>query len=122
MWSNNNYYYYNYYCWINLSKEKEGGREYSQSDLDNYEFKISGMDEELIKKIPNYDDFTLRLKEYTYKKGIIQGNNAQFVEYDENKMTNILSIVFNLNDKNKTKIVALIDLKTNTYNFRSDKN
>ena len=100
---------------IDLGIEKGGPVEYTNEILEHFELKITGISE--IKKIVsiNEEKFTMDMKEYMYKNGLVSATQAKYKEYEINNHFIIIS--FELNDNKKTTVFAKINENDNTYTF-----
>lgn len=98
-----------------ISYVQESGGEYNSSQLNNFNFELVNMNEEVIKKIKEPDKFRKYMKEYLYKNGKIEADKAEYLSYRTDN--NFLVIKFKLNDKNETRIIAKIDISSDTYEF-----
>lgn len=98
-----------------ISKVQESGEEYNSTHLNNFDFKLINISEEASKNIKDLNEFIYNMKEYLYKNGIVEANQAEYITYSiENKK---MMIKFKLNDKSETRVVSKIDLETQTYEF-----
>lgn len=95
---------------------QEGGSEYNSEHLNNYDFSIIDMDQDIKEKINNLDDFTFQMKEYIYLNGLVGGHTAKYINYTKNEK-NVIKLEFILNDSEQTNIFAEVDLNNNTYKF-----
>lgn len=98
-----------------ISKVQESGEEYNSIHLNNFDFQIVNLTEEASNNIKNTYDFIYKMKEYLYKNGIVEANQAEYIAYnvEDDKMM----IKFKLNDENQTRIIAKIDLTNELYEF-----
>lgn len=100
---------------MDLGIEKGGPVEYTEEILEHFELRITGISE--IKKIVNINEekFTIDMKEYMYKNGLVSATEAKYKEYEINNQFIVIS--FELNDKKKTTVFAKINENDNTYTF-----
>lgn len=97
-----------------IAKLQEGGKEYSISELNNFDFDIVNLDNSIKEKI-NYNEFIINLKEYIYINGLVEADKAQYVNsYEEG---NEISILFELNDDKHTNLTAVINISNYTCKF-----
>lgn len=97
-----------------IAKLQEGGKEYSTSELNNFDFDIVNLDNSIKEKI-NYNEFIINLKEYIYINGLVEADKAQYVNsYEEG---NEISILFELNDDKHTNLTAVINISNYTCKF-----
>lgn len=89
-----------------------------QQNLSEFNLSISNIDK-IENKINDINDFLLKLKEYAYENGIIEGDNLSLKEMEENN--GILKLKFEMNDESKTKIIATVNTVENTYSFSNYK-
>ena len=98
-----------------ISYVLESGEEYNSENLNNFDFKIVTISEEILKNIKNIDTLSYYMKEYLYKNGIVEANKAEYIAYSLNN--NIMIIKFKLNDQKQTRVIAKIDLQKDLYEF-----
>lgn len=100
--------------------QAEAGVEYSTNHLKNYEFQVINVDIHVKNIIPEYDTFTLKMKEYLYLNGLVQASVAEFLDFKRDN-TNII-LTFKLNNPKRTIVTAKINLKDSTYIFSDNYN
>lgn len=99
---------------FNIEYEQEGGAEYTSKELENFNLRIIGIDNDILNKIDE-KELLNNIKEYLYKKGLIKVNEAQCIEHSVNQ--NHLIIKFKLNDEETTRLIVKINLDNNSYEF-----
>lgn len=100
-----------------LEKIQEGGSKYSEEQLNNFEFKITNMDSSIQNKINNYEMFSSKMKEYIYLNGLVEADNAKYLNCSMDEKNNKIILIFKLNDKNNTTLIANILLNDDNYAF-----
>lgn len=88
---------------------------YNESQLSGFNLNIYKIDDKVTKKISNIDEILLKLKEYLYLKGIVNGDTLKFIQAKEDN--NQINLKFEFNDDVRTKIIVDVNLNDNTYNF-----
>lgn len=101
---------------VNVELLNEGGAEYEVSQLDNFEFEILGLNDEILSEI-NIDTLKLEMKEYVYLEGLVDANQALLQNW--NTDNNVLYLEFLLNNENNTIINIEVNLSTNRYTITS---
>lgn len=99
----------------NISERQEGGEEYNSKQLDNFNFNLVNMNSDVRKNIKDFSKFTYSMKEFLYKNGNVECNQAEFLAYD--LKDNIMTIKFKLNNKEESRVIAKINLQKDTYDF-----
>ena len=93
-----------------LSVEEEvGGVEYSREQLNNFEFEIKGITNEISRYINDLDEFNIEIKEYIFKNGLVDATLAEVQRYEYQENTNRLGIVFKLNNPKEDKIRVIVN-------------
>lgn len=100
-------------------ERSDGGVPYDDSQLNNFEITIEGMDKDIKKEIKDEDTFYLEFKKYIYFNGLVDANIAT-VEYQEVYQQDI-RLIFALNNTSRTKIRCIIHTTEGTYEFFEDK-
>lgn len=100
--------------------QAEAGVEYSTEHLKNFKFEVINVDSNVKSKIPYYDTFIFKIKEYLYLNGLVQASTAEFVNFESNSTSMILK--FKLNNPKQTIVTAKINLQDNTYTFSDNYN
>ena len=94
------------------------GEEYSRDHIKGFDFTVLGLTPENTSRIQGVEDFKTAIKEYAYKKGLTNADEATLISTAE--QGNILQYVFKLTE-NKIRergiIIAHVNIKTNKYNF-----
>ncbi len=93
--------------------QNEAGVEYSDEQLDNFNFSIVGITEQVKNKISSEEQLNLEIKKYVYLNGLVQATKATLSNYKEED--NRLYLVFKLNNPEETKLTVSIDLEANSY-------
>lgn len=88
---------------------------YNESQLSGFNLNIYKIDDKVTQKISNIDEILLKLKEYLYLKGIVNGDTLKFIQAKEDN--NQINLKFEFNDDVRTKIIVDVNLNDNTYNF-----
>lgn len=93
-----------------LSVEEEvGGVEYSREHLNNFEFELKGITNEISKYIEDSDEFYIQVKEYIYKNGLVDATSAEVQKYEYQESTSRLGIVFKLDNPKEDKIRVIVN-------------
>lgn len=100
-----------------IFEQEESGAEYTSEELDNIEFELKNLDSNIKEKI-KYNKFELSLKEYIYKKGLIQASYGTYISSTESE--NQIIIKIKLNDTKNTTITAIVDTNDYTYEFSNN--
>lgn len=98
-----------------ISNLEEGGEEYTKEHLQDIDFEVTNLSNNITSKIKNVNEFFLDMKEYVYLNGLVQANIAECININESEGKIIAE--FRLNDPKKTIITATINLEDNTYTF-----
>ena len=94
------------------------GEEYSREHLKSFNFTVLGLTPENTSKIQDVEDLKTAIKEYAYKKGLTNADEATLISTAE--QGNILQYVFKLTEdkiRERGVIIAHVNIKTNKYNF-----
>lgn len=100
---------------INISSVSEGGEEFNSNHLNNFNFNIVNMNGDVINKISDISKFKYNMKEFLYKNGNVNCDEAKYISHELND--NILTIKFKLNDSKESRLIAKINLQRDTYEF-----
>lgn len=100
---------------INISSASEGGEEFNSNHLNNFNFNIVNMNGDVINKISDISKFKYNMKEFLYKNGNVNCDEAKYISHELND--NILTIKFKLNDSKESRLIAKINLQRDTYEF-----
>lgn len=106
--------------YIKVSKIKEdfeGGAEYNEEQLSNFDFKIIALNEKVKSKIIDIEKLKIAIKEYIYKNGLVEASEAKYITYAENNKK--MTLKFQLNNKENTKLVVTFDLNGDNYEIFS---
>jgi len=106
--------------YIKVSKVKEdfeGGAEYNEEQLSNFDFKIIALNEKVKSKIIDIEKLKIAIKEYIYKNGLVEASEAKYITYAENNKK--MTLKFQLNNKENTKLVVTFDLNGDNYEIFS---
>lgn len=79
-----------------------------------FDLTIKGSTNEVNTKIGDTDNFFKSLKEYMYKKGLVQGEEITLQQYSQEGGN--LKLRFTMNDPEETRIIAIIN-SNNEYEF-----
>ena len=101
---------------IKIEDRYEAGQPYNRNQLNNFEFEVGNMTEEVTNKIDNIDEFKIQMKEFIYKKGLVQANKAKYIQNKQDEEGNIIAI-FKLNNTKETIIYANLKSKEGKYEF-----
>lgn len=107
---------YNESDYIFEHEEETGDVQYNKEQLNNFEFTIS-MPDEVWEHVPNTEDFNMSMKEYIYLNGLVDATEADFRGYNIQEDTNILTIMFELNNFDKVEFKVEINLNNNQIQF-----
>lgn len=100
---------------INISSVSEGGEEFNSNHLNNFNFNIVNMNGDVINKISDISKFKYNMKEFLYKNGNVNCDEAKYISHELND--NTLTIKFKLNDSKESRLIAKINLQRDTYEF-----
>ena len=103
---------------VNIEEQNEGGIEYNQNQLDNFNINIIGITDEIKNSINNIDEMYLKIKEYMYLYGLVDGDELVLNNY--NAENNIITLYFSINDSKNTNIKVMIDTINNTTNITQE--
>lgn len=98
-----------------VEQREEGGEAYNDTQLNNFDITIEGMEKEIEKEIKDMDDFELEFKKYIYLNGLVDANIATIESYNING--NELKINFQLNNPSATKMTCIVNISEQTYEF-----
>ncbi len=104
---------YNDTDYLFYNEDESGDGKYSREQLNNFDFEIDDIPEEIKNYIKDKEEFNIKVKEYTYKKGLVDASHATFETY-EMQEENKLLITFELDDEYKTKIFIRININNNS--------
>lgn len=94
--------------------EQQAEVPYSDEQLDNFEFEIKNIPDEILEKIPNKDNFDKEIKKFIYLKGLVKATEANY--YDsalaEDLESNKIAIRFSLNNVEKNLLLIVLNMKT----------
>ena len=82
--------------------------------LSDLELQLIGIPVEIESYNINMEEFEIKIKEYIYKKGLIDATTATFTSYNM-KNDGILNIKMKLDDFKKTILNITINLNENKY-------
>lgn len=99
-----------------IEERNEAGVAYDRTQLNNFNFTLSNMSDDIKSKISNMDDFLIEMKEYIYINGLVQANEGKFIEYGSD-YDKYIEAKFLLNDDKNTVLKANIYLYKNKYEF-----
>lgn len=100
---------------IDISSVSEGGEEFNSDHLNNFNFSIVNMNEDVLNNIKDISKFKNSMKEFLYKNGNVDCNEAKYISYELND--NIITIKFKLNDSKESRLIAKINLQSETYEY-----
>ena len=98
---------------IAVEDRQEGGAEYDISALKNVELEFYGLTEEIEGYIPDKTIFENKIKEFIYKKGLIDAKTATISEW--NVIQNELILSVKLDNSKETILNVVINLDNNEY-------
>ena len=98
-----------------ISTVSEGGEEFNSDHLSSFNFHIVNMNEDVLNNIRDISKFKYSMKEFLYKNGNVDCDEAKYMSYESKN--NIITIKFKLNDSKESRLVAKIDLQSDTYEF-----
>lgn len=103
---------------VNIEEQNEGGIEYNQNQLENFNINIIGITDEIKNSINNIDEMYLKIKEYMYLYGLVDGDELVLNNY--NAENDIITLYFSINDSKNTNIKVVIDTINNTTNITQE--
>ena len=100
---------------IDISSVSEGGEEFNSDHLNNFNFSIVNMNEDVLNNIKDISKFKNSMKEFLYKNGNVDCSEARYISYELDD--NIITIKFKLNDSKESRLIAKINLQSETYEY-----
>ena len=120
--SNNYYYIFNVeavmkYTFILINNDIEYNNENyilnnDKTGLSDFKFDVTGIPNECVEVINEIEVYNNVIKEYVYMHGLTEADSAIYQGYNYNDEKKILDIIFKLNDKNRTTLLAALYLET----------
>ncbi len=98
---------------INSEGEEVLVPQYTEEDINNLQFEIKEIPEELSEYIKNKEDMFFQIKKYIYTNPQLVATQATATRYKFQNQDTTLTIYFDLND-NLTELIVSIDLEDNT--------
>lgn len=94
--------------------EQEAEVPYRDEYLDNFDFEIKNIPDEILAKIPNKDNFDKEIKKFVYLKGLVEATEANYYDYAfaEDLESNKIAIRFSLNNVEKNLLLIVLNMKT----------
>lgn len=105
--------------YIFYNEGETGTAQYSRDQLNNFEFNLN-ISSEASQYISDYDEFYITIKEYIYKKGLVDADTAEMEKYEYDQSNGRVGIVLKLNNENEDKILAVYFTNNGTtevYNY-----
>ena len=91
--------------------DENGNIKYSNDEIDNFQFEIKGLSDEILQHIKNVDDLKFEIKKYIYSNPeLTYSTEATVSDYKFQNQESTLSIYFKIDD-GLSMIVASIDLE-----------
>lgn len=90
---------------IDIEYISESGAEYDRSQLNNFDFQLTNIPQELEENI-DLEELNMQVKEYLYEKGLITANTGEIEEYNNNGQT--IELIIKLNDEENSEIKLTI--------------
>lgn len=101
-----------------VEQREEGGEAYNDAQLNNFDITIEGMEKEIENEIKDMDDFELEFKKFIYLNGLVDADIATIESYEINE--NKLTINFQLNNSSQTKMIGIVDINEQKYEFSKE--
>ncbi len=83
-------------------------------DSSSYKLNILGMTDEVKNNIQNIEELYTKIREYMFKRGLVEGNNLTLQQYQ--REGDKLKLRFTLDDSYESRVIAIID-SNNEYEF-----
>ena len=101
-----------------MEQREEGGEAYNDAQLNNFDITIEGMEKEIENEIKDMDDFELEFKKFIYLNGLVDANIATIESYEINESK--LTINFQLNNPSQTKMIGIVVINEQKYEFSKE--
>ena len=87
---------------------------YSDEQLNNFEFEINNIPDEVLEKINDKDNFYKEIKKFVYLNGLIEATEANFYDYliGENMADNQIAMRFLLDKVEKNMLLLVLNMET----------
>lgn len=102
-YNNSDYIYYN----------EQEVIEYNNSQLDNINFNIVDIPNEISDYVINIESVKKQIKKYIYLNGLIDSTIANYKTHQISEENDKIAILFELNNKKKTQIIVKVNKKDN---------
>lgn len=87
----------------------------SGEPADGIDFQYNGIPDEVLKYVKDTNAFYTTMRTYAFSYGFSKkANSATYSKHEYQEETNRLAIEFLLDDENKTKFIAIVNLENNT--------
>ena len=91
------------------------GDPYDDSQLNNFDIEIKGLNDEIISNIQNIDNFNYEFKKFVYLNGLVDADIATCVSYTTEN--NVMKVNLQLNNPARKDVLAMIYLGEDRYEF-----
>ena len=94
--------------------EQQAEIPYRDEYLNNFEFEIKNIPDEILEKIPDKDKFDKEIKKFVYLEGLVRATEANYYDYAlaEDIQSNKIAIRFSLNNVEKNLLLVVMNMKT----------
>ena len=100
--------------YIFYHEDETGNVQYNREQLNNFEFEITNIPDVVKSYIDDMNEFTLVVKEYVYKNGLITATVADFERYQVQQENNRLGVILKLNNESENKLLVIVNINMQT--------
>ena len=99
-------------------EEETGDEKYTKEQLNNFNFNIDNVPNDISQYIEDSEEFNIKIKEYVYLNGLVDASLAKYAEYEitDDKIL----IIYNLNNQEKTNLYVSINIANKNSQIYDD--